>query len=78
MDSRTVSCYFIGYSERSRGYKLYDPTTKSIFETRNARFFEDIESDGEDKDRDFVFEEEYVDIPTAVIDIDQAPIPDIV
>ena len=27
---------------------------------------------------DFSFEEEYVDIPTAVIDIDQAPIPDIV
>ena len=27
---------------------------------------------------DFVFEEEYVDIPTVAIDIDQAPIPDIV
>ena len=32
LDSRTVSCYFIGYSKRSRGYKFYDPTTKSIFE----------------------------------------------
>ena len=30
LDLRTVSCYFIGYSERSRGYKFYDPTTKSI------------------------------------------------
>lgn len=31
LDSRTVSCYFVGYSERSRRYKLfYDPTTKSI------------------------------------------------
>ena len=78
LDSRTVSCYFIGYSERSRGYKFYDPTTKSNFETENARFFEDVEFDGGDKDRDFAFEEEYVDIPTAVIDIDQAPIPDIV
>ena len=78
MDSRTVSCYFIGYSERSRGYKFYDPTTKSIFETGNARFFEDVEFDMRDKDRDFAFEEEYVDIPTAVIDIVQAPIPDIV
>ncbi|KAA8521509.1 hypothetical protein F0562_012181 [Nyssa sinensis] len=45
---------------------------------RNARFFKDVEFDGGDKDRDFVFEEEYVDIPTTVIDIDQAPIPDIV
>ena len=78
MDSRTVSCYFIRYSERFRGYKFYDPTTKSIFETGNARFFEDVEFDGGDKDRDFAFEEEYVDIPTVVIDIDQAPIPDIV
>ena len=78
MDSRTVSCYFIGYSERSKGYKFYDPTTKSIFETGNARFFEDVEFDGGDKDRDFAFEEEYVDIPIAVINIDQAPIPDIV
>ena len=78
LDSRTVSCYFIGYSKRSRGYKYYDPTTKSIFETGNARFFEDVELDGGDKDRGFSFEEEYVDIPTVVIDIDQAPIPDIV
>ena len=78
LDSRTVSCYFIGYSERSKGYKFYDPTTKSIFETENARFFEDVEFDRGDKDRDFDFEEEYVDIPTAVIEIDQAPIHDIV
>ncbi|KAA8531017.1 hypothetical protein F0562_005693 [Nyssa sinensis] len=44
----------------------------------NTRFFEDVEFDGGDKDRDFVFEGEYVDIPTTVIDIDQAPILDIV
>ncbi|KAA8544866.1 hypothetical protein F0562_019739 [Nyssa sinensis] len=61
-----------------RGYKFYDPNTRSIFETENARFFEDVEFDRGDKGRDFVFEEEYVDIPTTVIDIDQAPIPDIV
>ena len=73
-----VICYFIGYSERSRGYKFYDPTTKSIFEKGNARFFEDVEFDGGDKDMDFVFEEEYVDIPTDGIDIGQDPIPDIV
>ena len=64
LDSRTVSCYFIGYSERSRGYKFYDPTTRSIFETGNAGFFEDVEFAGGDKYKDFVFEEEYIDIPT--------------
>ena len=47
LDSRTVSFYFIGYSERSRGYKFYDPTTKSIFQTGNARFFKDVEFYGE-------------------------------
>ena len=31
LDSRTINCYFIGYSERSKGYKFYDPTTKAIF-----------------------------------------------
>ena len=31
LNSRTISCYFIRYSKRSRGYKFYDPTTKAIF-----------------------------------------------
>jgi hypothetical protein len=38
----TVSCYFIGYAERSRGYKFYDPTNKIIFETNTVKFFEDV------------------------------------
>ena len=46
LDSRTVSSYFIGYSERSRGYKFYDPSLKTIFETGTATFFEDIEFGG--------------------------------
>ena len=58
IQERLVAIY-IGYFERSRGYKFYDPTTKSIFETGTARFFEDVEFDGGDKDMDFVFEEEY-------------------
>jgi len=36
--SRTISYYFVGYAERSWGYKFYDPTLRSIFETGNARF----------------------------------------
>ncbi|KAL6506088.1 hypothetical protein OROHE_022617 [Orobanche hederae] len=50
--------YFIGYSERSRGYKFYDPTTRNIFETGIAVFFEDIEFGGRNKVRDISFEEE--------------------
>ena len=42
LDSRTVSNYFIGSSERSRGYKFYDPKLKTIFETGTTTFFEDV------------------------------------
>ncbi|CAH9098941.1 unnamed protein product, partial [Cuscuta epithymum] len=72
LDSRTVSSYFVGYSERSRGYKFYDPTSRTIFETGNARFFEDIEFGGwGDKVRDFVLEVEHVTLPSVVIEHDQ-------
>ncbi|KAL6315595.1 hypothetical protein AAG906_002767 [Vitis piasezkii] len=30
LDSKTVSSYFIGYAERSRGFKFYDPTIRNI------------------------------------------------
>lgn len=40
----TVSCYFIGYFERSRGYKFCDPITNANFDMFNTQFFEDIES----------------------------------
>ncbi|KAJ9541592.1 hypothetical protein OSB04_028098 [Centaurea solstitialis] len=36
LDSRTISSYFVGYPERSRGFKFYNPTTKSFFETGNT------------------------------------------
>jgi hypothetical protein len=42
LDERTISCYFIGYAERSRGYKFYDPTNRTIFETNTVKFFEDV------------------------------------
>ena len=49
LDSRTISCYFVGYLEKSWGFKFYDPSTKGFLETGNAHFFEDIEFDGEIK-----------------------------
>jgi len=66
LDERTVSCYFIGYPERSRGYKFYNPTEFSVFETGNAKFFEDVEFVGGDTIMDFEFEEECANIPTGV------------
>ena len=46
LDSITISCYFVGYLEKSWGFKFYDPSTRGIFETENAHFVEDIEFDG--------------------------------
>nr|CAN73802.1 hypothetical protein VITISV_001401 [Vitis vinifera] len=63
LDSRTVSCYFVGYSKRSRGFKFYDPSTRSFFETDNAKFIEDVELSGREPLRKVVFEEESISIP---------------
>ncbi|RVW84555.1 Retrovirus-related Pol polyprotein from transposon TNT 1-94 [Vitis vinifera] len=52
-----------GYSERSRGFKFYDPSTRSFFETGNAKFIEDVELSGREPLRKVVFEEEFVNIP---------------
>ncbi|RVW83994.1 Retrovirus-related Pol polyprotein from transposon TNT 1-94 [Vitis vinifera] len=61
--SRIVSCYFVGYSERSRGFKFYNPSTKSFFETGNVKFIENVELSGREPLRKVVFEEESVSIP---------------
>ena len=67
LDSKTISCYFVGYSERSRDFKFYDPTTMSFYETGNARFLKEVEFRGEDKSKNIVFEEEFVSLPTVTI-----------
>ncbi|RVW63854.1 Retrovirus-related Pol polyprotein from transposon TNT 1-94 [Vitis vinifera] len=63
LNSRTMSCYFIGYSERLRGFKFYDPSTRSFFETSNAKFIEDVELSRREPLRKVVFEEEFVNTP---------------
>ena len=62
-----MSCYFVGYSERSRGFKFYDPSTRSFFETGNAKFIEDVELSGRKPLRKVVFEEESISIPIITI-----------
>jgi hypothetical protein len=47
LDSKTVSCYFIGYSERSKGFRFYCPShTTRIVETRHVIFFENCNISG--------------------------------
>ena len=47
--------------KKSWGFKFYNLSTRGIFETRNAHFFEDIEFDGGNKVRDTDFQEEHDD-----------------
>ncbi|TYK11910.1 Retrovirus-related Pol polyprotein from transposon TNT 1-94 [Cucumis melo var. makuwa] len=74
LDPRTISCYFVGYSEHSRSFKFYDLTSKSFFETGNAKFLEDVEFKGEDKIKKVVFEDKLVSLPNVDIDDVQTPI----
>ena len=42
LDSKTVSCRFIGYPDKSKGYRFYCPSRFTKFvETRQAVFLED-------------------------------------
>ncbi|XP_021726142.1 uncharacterized protein LOC110693292 [Chenopodium quinoa] len=46
--------------------------------TENARFFKDVEFGGEDKVKEFIFEEEQVSFPLVVINYDQTSIPNMI
>ena len=58
------------------GFKFYDPTLRSFFYTRNAKFLEDVEFEGEDNIKKVVFDDELVSFPNVAIDDVQTPIPD--
>ncbi|RDX84611.1 hypothetical protein CR513_34313, partial [Mucuna pruriens] len=60
LNSRTVRCYFVGYTEHSRGYKFYDPTSRSFFEMGNVIILKEVEFEKEENIINVVFEEESV------------------
>ena len=65
LDSITISGYFIGYPEKSKGYRFYYPNHSTrIVKTKNARFLEDGEISGSEKSRKVSFDEVRVGIPT--------------
>ena len=50
LDPRTISGYFIGYAERSKGYRFYCPSHSTRFvESRNAKFLENDLISGSDQ-----------------------------
>ncbi|MCO5548104.1 hypothetical protein L7F22_001562 [Adiantum nelumboides] len=38
LDDKAIKCIFVGYSSGSKGYRLYNPVTNKIFESRDVIF----------------------------------------
>ena len=65
LDSKTISCHFIGYLEKSKGYRFYCPDRQTKFvETRHAVFLEDDMIRESMVAREISFEEKRVYVPT--------------
>lgn len=68
LDFRTISGYFIGFPEKSKGYRFYCPNHSTrIVETGNARFIENDEISGSDEPRNAIIQVGYkVPLPIAL------------
>ena len=68
LDSKTVSCHFIGYLEKSKGYRFYCPDRQTKFvETRHVVFLEDDMIRGSMVAREINLEEKRVHVPTPMV-----------
>ena len=55
LDLRTLSGFFIGYVETSKGYRFYCPSHSTrIVESRNTKFLENDMISGRDRFRDLI------------------------
>ena len=87
LDPRTISGYFIGYAERSKGYRFYCLShTTRIVESRNAKFLENHLTSGSDQIKNSIFVHDHIEyepstssnrlvtiynIPQVQMDVDQ-------
>ena len=46
LDSKGEKCTFLGYCEDSKGYRLYNPSTKKFVISRDVQFIEEEAWDG--------------------------------
>ena len=46
LDSKGEKCIFVGYSNESKAYKLYNPISKKVIISRDVKFVEDEAWDG--------------------------------
>ena len=68
LDSKTVSCHFIDYPEKSKGYRFYCPDRQTKFvETRHVVFLEDDIIRGSMVAREISFEEKRVYMLTPMV-----------
>ena len=60
LDPRTISGYFIGYAEKSKGYRFYFLShTTRIVESRNMKFLENDLVSGSGQFHDTLFERDH-------------------
>ena len=60
LNPKTISGYFIGYAERSKGYRFYCPSHSTrIMESKNTKFLENDLINGSDKFQDIVYEKDH-------------------
>ena len=67
LDPRTISGYFVGYAERSKGYRFYCPSHSTRFvESRNAKFLENDLISGSDQSQDVNPEKNHSDAQRSI------------
>jgi hypothetical protein len=65
---KTVSCHFIGYPEKSKGFYFYCPDRRTKYvETRHVVFLEDEMMRGDTVPQEISLEEKRVCVPTPMI-----------
>ena len=63
LDPRSISGHFIGYAEKSKGYRFYFPShTTRIVESRNAKFLENDLVSGSGQFIDNLPERDYYEV----------------
>jgi hypothetical protein len=68
LDPKIVSCHFIGYSDKSKGFHFYCPDRYiKIVETRHTVFLEDEVIRGSTVPREIRLEEKRVCVPTPMV-----------
>jgi len=72
LDSRTISCLFVGYSKKYRGFRFYCFSNKNIRRIMLKFFFE---NSGSQLHKDFIFEEEQIVIPMTIVSNNEIFVP---